>query len=103
MIQNKVLTKIGLLICITFFYMTTALAQYQPLYKTIPNNIPSKNQEAESSSTGILIVEKVSLCNSFASVSPNSINASCNFSFIFFSFISNLRRHFFSDYLLANK
>lgn len=61
MIQNKVLTKIGLLICITFFYMTTALAQYQPLYKTIPNNIPSKNQEAESSSTGILIVEKVSI------------------------------------------
>ena len=61
MIQNKVLAKIGLLICITFFYMTTALAQYQPLYKTIPNNIPSKNQEAESSSTGILIVEKVSI------------------------------------------
>jgi acetyl esterase/lipase len=61
MIQNKVLTKIGLLICITFFYMTTALAQYQPLYKTIPNNISSKNQEAESSSTGILIVEKVSI------------------------------------------
>jgi acetyl esterase/lipase len=61
MIQNKVLTKIGLLICITFFYMTTALAQYQPLYKTIPNNISAKNQEAESSSTGILIVEKVSI------------------------------------------
>ena len=61
MIQNKVLTKIGLLICITFFYMTTALAQYQPLYKTIPNNIAAKNQEAESSSTGILIVEKVSI------------------------------------------
>lgn len=61
MIQNKVLNKMGLLICITFFYMTTALAQYQPLYKTIPNNISSKNQEAESSSTGILIVEKVSI------------------------------------------
>jgi dienelactone hydrolase len=41
--------------------MTTALAQYQPLYKTIPNNISAKNQEAESSSTGILIVEKVSI------------------------------------------
>lgn len=61
MIQNKVLNKMGLLICITFFYMTTALAQYQPLYKIIPNNISSKNQEAESSSTGILIVEKVSI------------------------------------------
>ena len=61
MIQNKVLTKFSLIICITFFYMNTALAQYQPLYKTIPNNISSKNQEAESSSTGILIVEKVSI------------------------------------------
>ena len=61
MIQNKVLAKIGLLICITFFYMTTALAQYQPLYKTIPNNIPSKNQESESDTVGILIVEKVSI------------------------------------------
>jgi acetyl esterase/lipase len=61
MIQNKVLTKIGLLICIIFFTMSTSLAQYQPLYKTIPNNIPSKNQEAESSSTGILIIEKVSM------------------------------------------
>jgi hypothetical protein len=41
--------------------MTTAFAQYQPLYKTIPNNINAKNQEAESSSTGILIIEKVSI------------------------------------------
>ena len=41
--------------------MSTSLAQYQPLYKTIPNNIPTKNQEAESSSTGILIIEKVSM------------------------------------------
>ena len=61
MIQNKVLAKIGLLICITFFYMTTALAQYQPLYKTIPNNIPTKNQEVESMNAGILIIEKVSI------------------------------------------
>lgn len=61
MIQNKILTKIGLLICIIFFTMTTSLAQYQPLYKTIPNNIPTKNQEAESSNAGILIVEKVSI------------------------------------------
>jgi acetyl esterase/lipase len=61
MIQKKVLTKFSLIICITFFYMTTALAQYQPLYKTIPNNINAKNQEAESSSTGILIIEKVSI------------------------------------------
>jgi len=41
--------------------MSTSEAQYQPLYKTIPNNISSKNQEAESSSTGILIIEKVSI------------------------------------------
>jgi acetyl esterase/lipase len=61
MIQNKVLTKIGLLICIMFFNMTNSLAQYQPLYKTIPNNITSKNQEAESSNEGILIIEKVSI------------------------------------------
>jgi len=61
MIQNKVLTKIGLLICITFFYMTTALAQYQPLYKNIPNNILSKNLESESDTVGILIIEKVSI------------------------------------------
>lgn len=61
MIQNKVLTKIGLLICIIFFIMTTSFAQYQPLYKTIPNNIPTKNQEFESSNAGILIVEKVSI------------------------------------------
>jgi acetyl esterase/lipase len=61
MIQKKVLTKFSLIICITIFYMTTAFAQYQPLYKTIPNNINAKNQEAESSSTGILIIEKVSI------------------------------------------
>ena len=61
MIQNKVLTKIGLLICIIFFTMSTSLAQYQPLYKTIPNNISSKNQEAESMNAGILIIEKVSI------------------------------------------
>jgi len=41
--------------------MITSFAQYQPLYKTIPNNIPAKNQEVESSSTGILIIEKVSV------------------------------------------
>jgi acetyl esterase/lipase len=61
MIQKKVLTKFSLIICITIFYMTTAFAQYQPLYKIIPNNINAKNQEAESSSTGILIIEKVSI------------------------------------------
>ena len=41
--------------------MSNSLAQYQPLYKTIPNNIPSKDQEAESSNSGILIIEKVSI------------------------------------------
>lgn len=41
--------------------MTNSLAQYQPLYKTIPNNIPTKNQEAESMNAGILIIEKVSI------------------------------------------
>ena len=41
--------------------MSTSLAQYQPLYKTIPNNISTKNQEAESNNAGILIVEKVSI------------------------------------------
>ena len=61
MIQNKVLIKIGLLICIIFFIMTNSFAQYQALYKTIPNNIPTKNQEFESSNAGILIVEKVSI------------------------------------------
>jgi len=61
MILNKVLAKIGLLVCLIFFAMTTSFTQYQPLYKTIPNNIASKNQEAESSSTGILIIEKVSI------------------------------------------
>ena len=61
MIQNKVLNKIGLLVCITFFYMPNSFAQYQPLYKTIPNNITSKNEEAESSSKGILRINKVSI------------------------------------------
>jgi acetyl esterase/lipase len=61
MIQNKILAKIGLLICIIFFNMPNSFAQYQPLYKTIPNNIPNKNQETESSNAGILIVEKVSI------------------------------------------
>ena len=61
MVQNKVLTKIGLLVCIIFFAMTTSFTQYQPLYKTIPNNIASKNKEAESSNAGILIIEKVSI------------------------------------------
>jgi acetyl esterase/lipase len=41
--------------------MTNSFAQYQPLYKTIPNNIPTKNQELESSNAGILIIEKVSI------------------------------------------
>jgi acetyl esterase/lipase len=61
MFQNKVLIKFSLIICIIFLNMTILLAQYQPLYKTIPNNISSKNQEAESSTTGILIIEKVSI------------------------------------------
>jgi acetyl esterase/lipase len=61
MILNKVLAKIGLLVCLIFFAMTTSFTQYQPLYNTIPNNISSKNQEAESSSTGIIIIEKVSI------------------------------------------
>jgi len=61
MMRYKFFTTIGLLFCLIFFNMSTSEAQYQPLYKTIPNNISSKNQEAESSSTGILIIEKVSI------------------------------------------
>ena len=61
MTRNKFINKIGLLLCLIFFTMSTTFAQYQPLYKTIPNNIPTKNQEAESSNAGILIVEKVSI------------------------------------------
>ena len=59
--QNKINIKIGLLFCLIFFNMSNSLAQYQPLYKTIPDNIPSKDQEAESSNAGILIIEKVSI------------------------------------------
>ena len=59
--QNKINIKIGLLFCLIFFNMSNSLAQYQALYKTIPNNIPSKDQEAESSNAGILIIEKVSI------------------------------------------
>ena len=58
MTRNKFINKIGVLLCLIFFTMSTTFAQYQPLYKTIPNNIPTKNQEAESSNAGILIVEK---------------------------------------------
>ena len=61
MSRNKFLNAIGLLFCLIFFNMSTTLAQYQPLYKTIPNNIPSKNQESESDTVGILIIEKVSI------------------------------------------
>jgi acetyl esterase/lipase len=61
MMRNKFLIKIGIFFCIIFYNMITSFAQYQPLYKTIPNNIPAKNQEVESSSTGILIIEKVSV------------------------------------------
>jgi acetyl esterase/lipase len=61
MMQNKIYIKIRLLFCLIFFNMSNSLAQYQPLYNTIPNNIPSKNQEAESSNAGILIIEKVSI------------------------------------------
>jgi len=61
MTQNKFINKIGLLLCLIFFTISTTLAQYQPLYKTIPNNIPSKNQENESSNAGILVIEKVSI------------------------------------------
>lgn len=61
MMLYKFFTTIGLLLCLIFFTMSTTLAQYQPLYKTIPNNIPSKNQESESSNAGILIIEKVSI------------------------------------------
>ena len=61
MMRNKIYIKIGLLFCLIFFNMSNSLAQYQPLYNTIPNNIPSKNQEAESSNAGILIIEKVSI------------------------------------------
>jgi acetyl esterase/lipase len=61
MMRNKFFTTIGSLFCLIFFTMSTSLAQYQPLYKTIPNNISTKNQEAESNNAGILIVEKVSI------------------------------------------
>jgi acetyl esterase/lipase len=61
MMRNKFFIKIGIFFCIIFYNMITSFAQYQPLYKTIPNNIPAKNQEVESSSTGILIIEKVSV------------------------------------------
>jgi acetyl esterase/lipase len=61
MMRNKFFTTIGLLFCLIFFNMSISLAQYKPLYKIIPNNINAKNQEAESSSTGILIIEKVSI------------------------------------------
>ena len=61
MMRNKFFTTISSIFCLIFFTMSTSLAQYQPLYKTIPNNISTKNQEAESSSTGILIIEKVSM------------------------------------------
>jgi len=61
MTRNKFINKIGVLLCLIFFTMSTTFAQYQPLYKTIPNNIPTKNQEAESNNAGILIVEKVSI------------------------------------------
>ena len=59
--RNKIFINIGLLFCVIFFNMTNSFAQYQPLYKTIPNNIPTKNQELESSNAGILIIEKVSM------------------------------------------
>lgn len=59
--RNKIFINIGLLFCVIFFNMTNSFAQYQPLYKTIPNNIPTKNQELESSNAGILIIEKVSI------------------------------------------
>jgi acetyl esterase/lipase len=59
--RNKIFNNIGLLFCVIFFNMTNSFAQYQPLYKTIPNNIPTKNQELESSNAGILIIEKVSI------------------------------------------
>ena len=61
MTRNKFINKIGVLLCLIFFTMSTTFAQYQPLYKTIPNNISTKNQEAESNNAGILIVEKVSI------------------------------------------
>ena len=61
MLRNKFFTTISLLVYLIFFNMSTSEAQYQPLYKTIPNNISSKNQESESDTVGILIVEKVSI------------------------------------------
>ena len=61
MMRNKFFTTISSIFCLIFFTMSTSLAQYQPLYKTIPNNISTKNQEAESNNAGILIVEKVSI------------------------------------------
>jgi acetyl esterase/lipase len=61
MLRNKIFTTISLLVYLIFFNMSTSEAQYQPLYKTIPNNIPSQNQESESDTVGILIVEKVSI------------------------------------------
>jgi acetyl esterase/lipase len=61
MMRNKNLMKISLLFCLIFFNMSNSSAQYQPLYKTIPNNISTKNQESESENSGILIIEKVSI------------------------------------------
>jgi len=47
-------------ILFTFLNFKTTMAQFQPLYKSVPNNIPQENKETFTNYDGILRIEKVS-------------------------------------------
>ena len=47
-------------ILFTFLNFNTTMAQFQPLYKTVPNYISKENKEAFTVKDGILRIEKVS-------------------------------------------
>ncbi len=50
----------GFFILLTLVKFTTTMAQFQPLYTTVPNAIPQENKEAFTVRDGILRIEKVS-------------------------------------------
>jgi acetyl esterase/lipase len=57
--KNKIIYFVYLVLFI-FLNFNTTMAQFQPLYKSVPNNIPQENKETFTNYDGILRIEKVS-------------------------------------------
>jgi acetyl esterase/lipase len=75
--KSKII-NIVFFILFTFLNFNTTMAQFQPLYKTVPNYITKENKEAFTVKDGILRIEKVSEpAYQYYSVSKDGEKRSC--------------------------